>query len=131
VTLTSLRRIAGGPILVATEHNRGRRFNVLKIYSARHPTEAHLLKGILESYGIACEVKGESLYGARGGVPITSDTDPSVWICDDSQWTEATAIVREFENPEAADRETWVCESCGEESEGQFTECWNCGRPRG
>jgi len=34
---------------------------MLKVYSAQHPTEAHLLKGILESYGITSEVRGEFL----------------------------------------------------------------------
>jgi hypothetical protein len=104
---------------------------VLKIYSAKNPTEAHLLQGILESYGILCEVQGEFLYSDRGGLPITTETAPSVWIFDDSKSEEAITIVKEFENPhKSTNEETWVCESCGEDSEGQFTECWNCGKPR-
>lgn len=106
---------------------------MLKIYSAKHPTEAHLLKGILESYGISCEVRGEFLFAVRGELPVTPETAPSVWIFDDSKFAEATNIVKEFENPHAqnvADEEKWTCQFCGEESEGQFTECWNCGKPR-
>jgi hypothetical protein len=106
---------------------------LLKIYSAKHPTEAHLLKGILESYGILCAVQGESLYSARGELPITAETAPSVWILDDAKFDEAVSIVKDFENPHAhnpGDEEKWICKSCGEDSEGQFTECWNCGKPR-
>ena len=104
---------------------------MLKIYSAKHPTEAHLLRGILESYGIACEVHGEFLFAGRGELPIGPETAPSVWILDDSKFDEATTIVEEFDHPHpSADAQTWTCESCGELSEGQFTECWNCGQSR-
>ncbi|RJQ72301.1 MAG: DUF2007 domain-containing protein [Desulfobacteraceae bacterium] len=92
-----------------------------------------MLKGILESYGIASEVRGETLYSARGELPITAETAPSVWIVDDSKLDEARTIVKDFENPHSnkfTDEEKWICEFCGEDSEGQFTECWNCGKPR-
>jgi hypothetical protein len=106
-------------------------FKVLKIYSAKHPTEAHLLKGILESYGILCEVRGEFLFAGRGELPISPETAPSVWILDAARFDEAAAIAADFDHPHpSADPETWACKSCGERSEGQFTECWNCGKPR-
>ena len=106
---------------------------LLKVYSAQHPIEAHLLKGILGSYGIPSEVRGEFLFGGRGELPVTPETAPSVWIVDDSQFDEARAIIKEYEESNAQDvpaGETWICKSCGEDSEGQFTECWNCGKPR-
>ena len=106
---------------------------MLKIYSAKDPTDAHFLKGILESYGISCEVRGEALFSIRGELPMTLETAPSVWIFDDSKFDEATTIILEFENSDSRnspDEETWICESCGENSEGQFTECWNCGKSR-
>jgi len=98
---------------------------MLKVYSADNPTEAHLLKGFLKSYGISSEVRGEFLCTSRGELPITADTAPSVWIFDDSRFDEARAIIREYEdsnNHGDSDKETWICKSCGEESEGQFTE---------
>jgi hypothetical protein len=39
-----------------------------------NPTDAHLLKGLLESEGIEAVVQGEFLWIARGEVPITTDT---------------------------------------------------------
>lgn len=62
---------------------------MLKVYSAQHPTEAHLIKGILESYNIKCEVKGESIFSIRGELPLTPETAPSIWIFDDSKFDEA------------------------------------------
>ena len=103
----------------------------LKIYAARHPAEAHLLKGILESYGISCEVRGEFLYGGRGELPIGPETAPSVWLLDGARREEAAAIVADFEAPRpGGDQPTWTCDACGEISEIQFTDCWNCGRTR-
>jgi len=106
---------------------------MLKVYSAQHPTEAHLLKGILASYGILSEVRGESLFSVRGEVPLTPETEPSVWIVDESQFDDAKAILKEYENSDildGSDKELWICRYCGEDSEGQFAVCWNCGRPR-
>ena len=64
-----------------------------KVFTAQHPTEAHLVKGLLESAGIAAEVQGEPLFSARGGLPMTGDTLPSVWVLDDEQLDEARQVI--------------------------------------
>jgi hypothetical protein len=64
-----------------------------KIYTAKDPADAHLLKGLLEGEMIDAEVRGEFLYGVRGEVPITQDTCPSVWIMDDSDYDRAMELV--------------------------------------
>ena len=38
----------------------------MKIFSASNPTEAHIICGLLESENIACEVRGEDLFGLKG-----------------------------------------------------------------
>ncbi len=103
-----------------------------KIFSAQHPTEAHLVRGILESHGISCEVQGENLFSVRGEIPITEETAPTVWIHEDAQKEDAVALIRELEESKLKDdtRGPWICASCEEESEGQFTECWSCGTSR-
>ncbi len=101
-----------------------------QVYSAQNPTEAHLVRGILETRGISCEVRGDVLFGARGEIPLTHETAPSVWIEEDFRYKEARRIVQEYESANAGNREkrkSWICSSCGEELEGQFTHCWNCG----
>ena len=103
-----------------------------KIYTAKNPADAHLLKGLLEGENIEAEVRGEFLYGVRGEVPITPDTCPSVWVVDDSDYDKAMELVstlREGETPNPIEGEAWRC-SCGEENESQFTECWSCGKAR-
>ena len=103
-----------------------------KVYTARNPADAHLLKGLLEGENIEAEVRGEFLYGVRGEVPITPDTCPSVWVMDDSDYDRAMELVSTFrvgESPIPIEGEAWRC-SCGEENESQFTECWSCGKGR-
>ncbi len=101
-----------------------------QVYSAQNPTEAHLVKGILETRGISCQVKGDVLFGARGEIPLTHETAPSVWIEEDYRYKEARQIVQEYESNNSGIRQkekSWICSSCGEELEGQFTHCWQCG----
>lgn len=71
---------------------------MVQVYSAENPTEAHYVKGLLESQGIPCDVRGESLFGARGELPITTETAPSIWIFDNSKLIEARAVIKDYEN---------------------------------
>jgi hypothetical protein len=103
-----------------------------KVYIAKNPADAHLVKGLLEGENIDAEVRGEFLYGVRGEVPITPDTCPSVWVRDDADYDRAMELVstfREGEPSNPVEGETWRCR-CGEENELQFTECWSCGKAR-
>lgn len=104
-----------------------------QVFVAQHPTEAHLVQGLLEANGIIAEVHGESLFSARGEVPATSDTLPSVWVLDDDQASKARVVLAEYgsqEDPGASHGIAWACPACGERIEFQFTECWHCGASR-
>jgi ribosomal protein S27AE len=105
---------------------------VTQVFIAQHPAEAHFVRGLLEADGIAAEVHGESLFGARGEAPATPDTLPSVWVVDDTDAPKAAVILAAFGRqgtPDIALR-SWRCPKCGETVEGQFTDCWHCGAGR-
>lgn len=102
-----------------------------RIHTAKHPAEAHLVKGMLEAEGIRASVFGDQLYGAYGELPVL----PTVWILDDTLASHADGLVIDFLRGAAAPRhahERWTCAQCAEDLEGQFTECWKCGaaKPR-
>lgn len=103
-----------------------------QVYIADDPTEAHLVKGILEQYGISCEIRGEALWISRGGVPLTSETLPTIWIKDDGRYEEAKELTERFQKGTLTTKtgSDWKCPECGEEVEGQFTDCWQCGANR-
>jgi hypothetical protein len=106
---------------------------VKQVFVAQHPTEAHLVKGLLENRGIAAEIRGESLFAARGGVPVTPETLPSVWVLDDGDREAALAVLRDFDPAGAATTaagEQWICPRCDVKLEPQFNNCWQCGANR-
>jgi hypothetical protein len=109
------------------------RLAVKKVFIARHPTEAHLVKGLLELEGIESEVRGEALFGALGQLAITADTLPSVWIQEDDQIEQAIRIISRYEQGFGSHviiGKLWCCPKCGELLEPQFASCWQCGTNR-
>ena len=54
------------------------------------------MKGILEAGDIQAIVRGEFLWGARGEVPITPETCPSVWVIDDGDYERAMEVIKDF-----------------------------------
>ncbi|CAA6800599.1 MAG: DUF2007 domain-containing protein [uncultured Sulfurovum sp.] len=104
-----------------------------KVCNAYDPTEAHIIKGVLESYGIKAEVQDDQLHNLVAGIGYTEAVIPTIWIFDDRQYDEAQGILDEYEKKkkdQTRDEVIWVCSSCQEESTEAFTECWNCGASR-
>ncbi|MHC4441066.1 MAG: putative signal transducing protein [Planctomycetota bacterium] len=104
-----------------------------KVYSARDSMEAHFVRCLLEREGIEAVVFGETLSLARGELPLTTDTLPSVWVKPEDVERAMTIVDRyeagyfEDEGDESFQPPPpWICPSCGEEVEGHFTACWNC-----
>ncbi len=106
---------------------------LIKVYTAQNPLEAHIVRNRLEAEGIACIIRGASLWSARGELPVTSDTLPTIWLYDDADLETAQAIIagdQEFEMADEFESGEWRCLSCGEHHEPQFTLCWKCGSER-
>jgi hypothetical protein len=104
-----------------------------QVFVAQHPTEAHLVRGLLEANGIAAEVHGEALFSARGEAPATPETLPTVWVLDDGQVSSAGTVLAEYGSSKGSvtgSDAAWACPACGERIEFQFTECWHCGASR-
>ena len=104
-----------------------------RIYNATNPSDAHLLKGILEGENINAVVQGEYLWNLRGQLPITPETCPSVWVVEESDYERALELLSALhfgEEPLPQQGAEWRCGQCGEMNEPQFTECWQCGKPR-
>ena len=98
---------------------------------ARDAMEAHFLRGVLGEQGIRACVLGEALAAARGDLPLTQQTQPSVWVEDDDL-EQACLIVRDTlagHSPDALGP-PWTCPQCGQAIESQFTHCWHCGHER-
>ncbi|MDD2309257.1 MAG: DUF2007 domain-containing protein [Desulfuromonadaceae bacterium] len=96
------------------------------VYSASTISIVSIFQNILEGHGISCWIKNEFISAGIGHIPPI-ECWPQLCV-DDGDFSEAQRIVAEaLAVKESA---AWVCGSCGEEIEGQFTECWKCGSSR-
>lgn len=105
---------------------------MVKLYTARDAMEAKFLCGLLDQAGLPAVIQGELLAAARGELPITEETLPSVWVRLEDQ-DAARAVLRDYNDgshPRPPQGASWVCPACGEVCEGQFTQCWKCESPR-
>lgn len=100
-----------------------------KLYSAQDPLMIGHLRNVLESQGIECVVKNTYLAGAMGEIPPI-ECWPELWVVEDAQYYVAADALEKAMSPVEAVKKPWRCGKCGEEIEGQFTECWNCGSSR-
>jgi len=96
------------------------------VYSASNISIVSIFQNILEGYGSRCWVKNEFLHAAIGEMPPI-ECWPQLCV-DDKDYEEAKRIVDEALSER--DLPVWICDSCGENIEGQFSECWNCGKSR-
>lgn len=86
-------------------------------------TIAHY-KNLLASEGIPSEIRNQHLGGIMGEMPVF-ETWPQLWVINDLDFDRATQLI------DSVDAESpgppWRCDKCGEQNEGQFAACWNCG----
>ena len=82
-------------------------------------------KNILESEGIACEIRNQHLGSIMGEMPFP-EVWPQLWIKNDLDFDRAAQLISGDSAAESP-TEPWKCRRCGEENEGQFSACWNCG----
>jgi hypothetical protein len=95
---------------------------MLQIHSSVNGAEIHNLKNVLETNGISCEVRGESLRSAMGGTPM-SESFVELWLLDDAQEEAARQILS---GPLSSSSVPWTCPKCAEAIDAEFDQCWNC-----
>lgn len=85
------------------------------------------LAEVLKRRNIHCLVRNLYLTGGAGELPPT-DIWPELWV-DDDDYGVALRLIEEVLGTTGPPGPGWVCPDCGEEVEGQFAACWNCGTP--
>jgi len=98
---------------------------MFRIYGAADLQDAHIVLGMLHQAGIEARVLNEHARGGLGDIPF-GEAYPEVWIENERDLERALGIVRAYEARQE-DTRTLVCPACGEESPGNFDQCWKCG----
>jgi len=97
---------------------------MIKVFSAQNFIEVAFWRNYLEQHGIPCEIRNEFLGSAAGEVPPI-ECWPELWLEDERDKLQAKKHLASDPLGEKS-LVAWVCLFCGEESEGQFSHCWNC-----
>ena len=100
-----------------------------RIHSAKDPLMIGHLKNVLATFGIRCIARNLDLSSAAGELPPI-ECWPELWVIDDEKAAKAKSILRKTLAPLESVKKSWLCAGCGETIEGQFFECWSCGRDR-
>jgi hypothetical protein len=100
-----------------------------RIHSAKDPLMIGHLKNVMATFGIKCVAKKLDLISAAGELPPI-ECWPELWVVDDDKVVKAKRILKKTLAPLASVKRSWTCNGCGENIEGQFSECWNCGHER-
>jgi rubrerythrin len=84
---------------------------------------ATLWADMLSHAGIAATVQRMYASSIAGELP-PDQALPEVWVADDSQLEAARTLLAQLRH---APHRHWVCPACGEQVDGPFEQCWNCG----
>lgn len=106
--------------------------DVVQVYVAQQPQQAHFLCNLLADSGIEARVLGEPL--ALAGPPASTQSGV-LWVRrQDAE--RARQILTDWEQEQSKPHTdtdptaTWKCAACGELVDDEFELCWNCQNPR-
>lgn len=100
-----------------------------RVYGSFDLVAVHHARNVLESEGIDAVVRNEFLSSAAGELP-PADCQIELWVLNDADAPRAEALLRFERDGRPGPGAPWRCDACGEPSEAQFTQCWQCGRIR-
>ena len=105
-------------------HNTQQAFQWVTLYKADNTLEANIIKGLLLSAGIECQIQGEMLQGALGEIPF-EQTQVSVQVYLIKERHAREILVNYQQVKQSAP--DWVCPNCNEHNGSTFDFCWSCG----
>lgn len=100
-----------------------------RVYTSQDLVMVGHLRNLLELSGIACRLRNIELGSGVGGLPPI-ECWPELWVEHDTDVPQAQAIIASALQDPLDPLRSWTCPRCGEQLEGQFTECWQCGTSR-
>lgn len=84
---------------------------------------AQVWADLLCEAGYPASVQRQYLSSVAGELP-PDQCLPEIWLLHDEHFDAAQALLSELAR---VPQRLWHCPACGEEIEGGFEQCWNCG----
>ena len=103
-----------------------------EIFRNSSPAQVHLLRSLLESEGIPCFIRNETMQQTiPGGLAVAFLPLPDFWptlcVLRDEDYPKAMELIRSASEAPPESAEDWKCPACGETVPANFASCWNCG----
>jgi hypothetical protein len=98
---------------------------MMRVYTGQVLALVEIMKDVLEMHGIESVIRNQYLSAAVGEIP-PHEAWPQLWVAD-QDFARARKIIADAEKEPPDSQEIKICSKCGEEVEGQFAVCWNCG----
>lgn len=98
---------------------------MVKVYSAEILALVENMKNVLKMYDFESYIRNQYLSAVVGEIP-PHEAWPQLWVLE-QDLERAREIIKDAESDSPESKEVRICPVCGEEVEGQFAECWNCG----
>jgi hypothetical protein len=96
-----------------------------KLTSSESLVTINHYKNVLDSEGVASVIKNAILGGIAGEMPL-DQVWPELWVVNDLDYDRAKQLI-DVDIADESPMASWKCRKCGEQNEGQFAACWNCG----
>ncbi len=94
-----------------------------RLITAPNIAIATLWADMLTQAGMDANVQRAYASSIAGEIP-PDQSQPEIWLMDDSRLEEARALLRAMQNRPTRH---WLCLACREQVDGPFEQCWNCG----
>jgi hypothetical protein len=94
------------------------------IYTAADPIEAEIVRNLLATERIECDVFGSMIWSGRG--ELAADAYPRLMLRDARDEPRARELLHEYTSASTRPQPAWTC-TCGESVPGNFAACWSCG----
>jgi hypothetical protein len=101
---------------------------VIKVFEDFDYMRVGQMQSLLEANGIGTFLKNQFGFGGTGELPFV-ETVPQLFVLSETDVARARALIAEHD-PQSGAGEAWTCGACGEENDGHFSICWNCGKPQ-
>jgi len=98
-----------------------------KVTSSSSIVTINHYKNLLKSEGIDAFLRNEHLGSVVGEIPF-QEVWPELWVRNDLDYDRALQLIDGEKLLQESPQDSWRCGNCGEENEGQFAACWQCGQ---
>lgn len=99
---------------------------MIKVFEDFNFTRVGQMQSLLESHGIKTFLKNEFGSSVVGELPFV-EVVPQLFVLEENDAEKARELLsaESLDHHPAAD---WTCSECGSEVEGNFSQCWKCGK---